>query len=115
VRRRVAREVHLAPHDDDVRLDPVAVQVQADLRVRGDVRELALVGAGVEEDRTVAVPQEPDGDRLWLAGGRHRRQPADDLLAQPASRPLPELGGFVEHEREPILEPWRSWTGSNRG
>ena len=116
VRRRVVRDAHLSPADDDVGLDPVAVQVEADLRVRSDVRELPLLGSAVEEDRPVSVPEEPDRDRARPAVRRDRRQPADDRLVQPPGRPPPELGGLVEHVASLSAAQWRRGTArAHRG
>ena len=61
------------------------------------LRSFGVSGPAVDEDARAAVPEEPDRDGLRRAAPVDRRQPGEDVLAQPPRRPLPELAALVEH------------------
>src|SRR5579885_606974 len=70
------------------------VNNQQNVGVMLDVVELLIFGSAENQER-VAIPEEPDGDRVWASIGPHAGQPGDDVLAQPPIDMRVSLAGQV--------------------
>lgn len=85
VGRRVllSGDAGLADDDDDVATTSVAVEVERDVGVVGDVVEALCVEQIVDED-LIVVPEEPDGVGLWCTVFGNGGEPDDGIFAQAA-------------------------------